>query len=107
MLLLLHLLFMAELTDEECRFKRSKRPRCRLHLPSMLCNVDQNISLKPDPHLEVFVDQHHRSFVSMSSKHKVIADREDDNRSINQTAPVHRCELNRRSQREESKDVDQ
>jgi hypothetical protein len=64
-------------------------------------------NLKHIVHLEIFVNQYHRSLVGMPSEDKVIANREDDNRSIYQTAPVHRREMHRRSQREESEDVDQ
>ena len=73
----------------------------------MLYTDDFDFNLKPIMLLEFFVDQHHRSFVSMLPENKVIANREYDHRSIYQTAPVHRRELHRCSQREESKDVDQ
>ena len=62
---------------------------------------------KPILFLEVFVDQHYRSFVSMPSENKVVANREDDHGPIYQTAPVHRRELHGCCQREESEDVDQ
>ena len=44
----------------------------------MLYTDDFDVNLKPIMLLEFFVDQHHRSFVSMPSEDKVVANREDD-----------------------------
>lgn len=38
-----------------------------------LMRYEMNMNLDPDTHLEVFVDQHYRPFVSMSSENKVVA----------------------------------
>lgn len=68
---------------------------------------DSDVNLKPILHLEIFVDQHYRSFVSMPSEDKVVANREDYHRPIYQTAPIHRRKLHGCCQREESEHVDQ
>ena len=52
-------------------------------------------------------NQHHRTVMSMPSKHKIVTNRKQHHRAVNQTAPVHARRLHRRRQREESKDVDQ
>lgn len=100
------LVFIEGLPDEKRRFVRPERLFAEW-ITQHTMHQDFDVHLKIILYLEIFVDQHHRAFVSMPPENKVVANREDDDRPIYQTAPIHCRELHRRSQWEESEEVDQ